>query len=51
MRACVADENDQMLRLYKEEHPAFRKAAYREALCPPLWYEMDRIVASGAVGA
>jgi len=50
MRACVADANHEKLQTYKDEHPSFRRAAHREDLCPPLWSEMDRIVAS-ALGA
>lgn len=44
VQACVADRNDEKLTFYQDEHPAFRKAAYREGLCPPLWNEMDRIL-------
>lgn len=50
MRACVADGNDELLAVYKQEHPAFEKAAYRQDLCFGLWYEMDRICASAQHG-
>lgn len=46
MRACVADGNDALLAVYKEEFAAFREAARREGLCWNLWHEMERICAS-----
>lgn len=46
MRACVADGNDQLLDVYKEELASFREAAYREGLCWSFWYEMEQICAS-----
>jgi len=50
MRACVADGNDELLAVYKEEHAAFRAAAHREGLCPKLWSEMEEIRASAQHG-
>lgn len=50
MRACVADGNDELLDVYKEEHARFREAARREGLCPNLWFEMDEICASAQHG-
>ncbi len=46
MLACVADEKTELLNVYKDEHPAFQKAAERKELCFSLWYEMDKIVHS-----
>lgn len=46
LRACIADGREDLLRVYKEEHDDFRKAAWREDLCPPLWGEMETIRAS-----
>ena len=46
LRACVADKKAEKLSVYKQEHEAFRQAAYRQDLCYPLWSEMDGIVCS-----
>jgi len=46
MRASVADGNDDLLGVYKEELAAFREAAYRKGLCGNLWFEMEQICAS-----
>ena len=43
MLACVSDENDKMLNVYKKEYAVFKKAAFRKDLCFSLWYEMDQI--------
>ncbi len=45
LRACVADQHERLLAVYKAEHPTFRQAAYREGLCDPLWQELDRLAA------
>lgn len=50
MRACVAQGDDELLGVYKKEHPSFRKAAYRRGLCWSLWHEMDTICASAQHG-
>jgi len=50
MRACVADGNDELLGVYKEELASFREAAYREGLCWSLWSEMEEICASAQHG-
>ncbi len=50
MRACVAGDNADKLAMYKEEHEAFREAAYRPGLCDELWHEIDRIYTSAQHG-
>lgn len=50
MRACVADGNDELLGVYKDEHSRFREAARREGVCSNLWAEMDEICASAQHG-
>ena len=50
LRACVADGNDELLAVYKEEHATFRESAYREDLCWDLWPEMEEICASAQHG-
>lgn len=50
LRACVADGNDELLSVYKSEHNAFEKAAYRRDQCFSLWYEMGEICASAQHG-
>jgi (p)ppGpp synthase/HD superfamily hydrolase len=37
-----ARDNPRLLAMYKEEHPAFRDAAFRPGLCDDLWTEMER---------
>lgn len=32
-----------LLKMYREEAPAFRQAAYRPGLCDAVWHEIDRI--------
>ena len=43
MLACIADNNHELLSMYKNEHEAFKNSVYREGLCDMLWYELDRI--------
>jgi guanosine-3',5'-bis(diphosphate) 3'-pyrophosphohydrolase len=45
VRACVNDSNERLLQVYRSEHEAFRRAAYRPALCEPLWSELDALLA------
>lgn len=37
-----ARDNPSLLGMYRQEHPAFREAAFRPGLCDPLWTEMER---------
>jgi guanosine-3',5'-bis(diphosphate) 3'-pyrophosphohydrolase len=45
VRACVHDSNERLLQVYRGEHEVFRRAAYRPALCEPLWHELDALLA------
>jgi (p)ppGpp synthase/HD superfamily hydrolase len=51
VRACLADRKRNMWELYRNEHPAFRQAAYRAGLSESLWAELDSSLAEGAFGA
>ncbi len=44
VRACRLDENERLLNVYRDEHPAFRSAAYRVNLCENLWAELDALI-------
>ncbi len=44
LRMSVADPAGGKLAMYRQEHPAFRAAAYRPGLGDELWAEIDRIV-------
>jgi (p)ppGpp synthase/HD superfamily hydrolase len=37
-----ARDNPRLLEMYRQEHPAFREAAFRPGLCDDLWTEMER---------
>ena len=43
MRACVADGNTRLLKLYRSEHATFRAVAFRHGLCDALWRQLDRL--------
>lgn len=44
MRASTADRNEELLRMYAEEHDEFRTAVHRPGLCDGVWTELDRLV-------
>lgn len=44
VRSCLADQRDRLWEVYRLEHPAFRRAAYRRGLCEPLWTELDALL-------
>lgn len=46
LRNCVAQGNERLLKVYQNEHPAFRKAAYRAGQCDHLWKQLDKLVNS-----
>lgn len=50
LRACVSDQRQDKLRMYRREQAAFRAAVYRPGLCDELWVEIDAIIASGSDG-
>ena len=50
--SCLADQRHALWEVYRQEHPAFRSAAYRAGLCEPLWHELDTLLNSqpGRIG-
>jgi len=44
IRACVAQNNRGLFRMYTKEHSVFKQAVYRLNLCEPLWQEMEGIL-------
>ena len=44
VRCCVADQRRRLWEVYRNEHPCFRQAAYRDGLCEPLWTELDALL-------
>ncbi len=46
LRACVARERADLLRMYRREHDDFQAAVQRPGLCDPLWEEMAGIIAT-----
>jgi (p)ppGpp synthase/HD superfamily hydrolase len=44
VRSCVVDQRCGLWEVYRKEHAAFRRAAYREGLCDPLWEELDALL-------
>lgn len=48
VRACILDENERLLNVYRDEHAAFRSAAYRANLCENLWAELDALIRKSA---
>jgi (p)ppGpp synthase/HD superfamily hydrolase len=43
MRACVADKNQDLLAVYKSEHPVFRESVFRSDACNEIWSELEKI--------
>ncbi len=43
MRACVADNNNDLLAVYKSEYPVFRKSVSRPNACNEIWSELESI--------
>ena len=46
VRACVLSGNQRLSQIYKNEHPIFKQAAYRNNLCDSIWQELDALVAT-----
>ncbi len=46
VRACVQDNHERLLAVYKAEHPVFVQAVYRVGLCESLWDELNIILNS-----
>lgn len=47
VKACVADGNVALWRVYRDEHPTFRTAAYRPDQCELLWQQLDQLLQEG----
>jgi len=47
MRACV-ENSPGKLKMYRNEHEAFRAAAHRPGLCDEIWAELDGMLGEGA---
>ena len=45
VKACIADQKSELLRVYRDEHPAFRSAAFRVGQCDGLWQQLDSLLA------
>lgn len=45
VKACIADQKSALLRVYREEHTVFRKAAFRVGQCDGLWQQLDSLLA------
>lgn len=41
VKACLTQPNKKKWNMYKEEHPEFRAAAYRQGLCEAIWNDLD----------
>jgi len=46
VRACVLDNHERLLAVYKTEHSVFKQSVYRAGLCESLWDELNRIIES-----
>ena len=44
VRACVKDRKSDLWAVYRSEHSSFKQAAYRPAMCDPLWAELDQLL-------
>lgn len=47
LRESARGVSESKLEMYRNEHPAFRAAAFRPGLCDALWQEMDVLLAAG----
>ncbi len=41
VKACVADNNDRLLKIYQQEQTVFKSSVYRNGLCDGLWHELE----------
>lgn len=46
LRESARGRSGSKLDMYRQEHPAFRAAAYRPGLCDGLWEEIERLLAT-----
>lgn len=47
VKTCVEERKRSLWRVYRDEHAAFKSAAFRPGLCDPLWVELDNLVREG----
>lgn len=45
VQACIADNKQDLLAVYRAEHKVFRPAAYRPGLCDDIWQQLDKVLA------
>jgi len=45
----VLDDRRGLMAVYRNEHASFKRSAYREGLCDPLWLELDTLLAVNRV--
>ena len=45
VQACIADNKQDLLAVYRAEHMVFRPAAYRPGLCDGIWQQLDKVLA------
>lgn len=45
VQACIADNKQDLLSVYRAEHVIFRPAAYRPGLCDEIWQQLDQLLA------
>jgi (p)ppGpp synthase/HD superfamily hydrolase len=45
VQACIADNKQDLLAVYRAEHVIFRPAAYRPGLCDEIWQQLDQLLA------
>jgi len=43
MRACLKDGNHKLMKMYKSESIAFKRAVFRKGLCNDIWLDIDAI--------
>lgn len=43
MRACVAENKERLLALYKEEYPVFKKTVFRPGICDEIWAKLAEL--------
>ncbi|MEA1980594.1 MAG: HD domain-containing protein [candidate division Zixibacteria bacterium] len=41
IQACIAGNNNDLLDVYKKEHPNFQRSVYRENLCEEIWQKIE----------
>ncbi len=44
LRACVADNNQSLLAMYKNEHKVFKESVFRPNFCNEIWEEIEEIL-------